>query len=653
MKDNILFLSSWNQVKTLDKYSNSFSEFDIIILENELLKRKNEIKLNNNTDIFFIDEVLNKDDEEIWIESLEKAGEFFSKCKSYTIKSKGLFNDLLSYNNHSLLEIGEIQYFSAHSEVLNKIFIKITKLSYLFKSNDFHEIIISGPISDWEKLISVMCKEKYKIINLATIFDRAIYCIKKSSIKRDFNILNLKVAVYIPFFLIPPILFSRYILFFLEKVVRNINKPKSELEITNNIDICFYLLHSKFEDVTLPLIKEIQELYQLNTLLITPRHYSTNNGYINACDSIFFEDYLNLQTIVKSIVIYIKTIFLYMFLKYTRKFNKLYVCNGVNLGEIIKYKIDETMFMSFKDIVMIRLTSEFVEKHRVKLFVAPHFSENQIKSISAGCKENNVPFIGMFRGYTGSSTREYGLSTCDYLFVSGEQSKETFARWGVNQKNIIVTGMPIFNKLLELLINRELTEKKIRNYLNVKDYETVVVYLTESRGGRYEYNEREETVKKLFTALKKINDIFLIVKIHPTESETEVYERYIKLFGIKRYHIVRNEVSLDEVIVTSKFAITKDSTTAFNALIAGCKLIKLNFDGSQLFSTSIPDNSIMYVEDEEHLLQALDCTANTYNEHNTANNLLLQHYFYDYDKNPIKNMAKAIHKIFNCNNNEK
>jgi len=592
----IYFVSNEIQLQLINKEMISGADNYIIILEKDIGKTKRGIvpdaKILNYTS--YVDE------RNTWMDALKIANVYFFDLNHAQVNNKYIFKDILGYNNHSLLEINSINYFSGHTERLAKVFFKMLTINAIFDHIKPEQVVLMSPTSDWEKIISnISVNRNIQIYDRRSLKDAVLRKYFEHSFELNFSVGSeeKKILVLLPLLTIGALVKGI-------KPLVSKKHPKSKMR---NYNVLLYCINSKYLDVVIPLMKLIGQDQESDPLLILPQNFDGISKFQNESINIqCIEDYANPSIYRDALIAYVRVIVRFAKLRFDRTIgSQIFQYKDVDLSAILSKEIKKSIYLSFSSILHILLIKSVITKHNSKVLFMPHFSETDVKSFVIGAHDVGIPAICMHRGAVGL-TSEYGTSNGDKILVPGLYSKETFEKWGVPSEKIIPTGTPIFDDIIKSLDNTDCIQEQVREILKINSDITIITYLTQSFGSRFDEDDRMEEIRFIYSALNKFQDVFLIIKLHPTEVSTEIYSNVAKEMDLNNYIVIKNEIKLDDLLLASKIAMTKNSTTGFNALLAGTRLIILGFNEDTLIDNPFADSKISdIVKNSEDLVRVI------------------------------------------------
>ena len=641
----IILISNEDQIKYLGRYKTGGEKPTIITLQDYLKEKCQNQRFSNHYEIFSYSEVVSG--YKSWEECLKEAKEFFDGWNNIKIGEEEVFTEVLGYNNASLLDIDSVRYLSGHTEIITNLLFKISVINAIIKEPKPEIIITPYPKIDWERIVRLEChKEKVKVIGHKSWLDNINLYFEKRFLEARVKLFNKEFEVKIPFAILPFAvrLRSRWELF------RGRMSKESSLSTCDKREILLFVINRKFLDVVIPVVESIQKDDLFKPLVLVPARFDASEILKErGIPFEYIDSYLTSGVVRESNRIYSGIVKKWNKIKKQKELKeKMYMYQDLNLEDFLLKEVEKTILLSASSIKNILLIKRIVKLHGAKVLFMPHFSENIVKSLTVGYREAGIPVIGLHRGTAGESL-EYGTFSGDRLLVAGKHAKEVFNQWGIEKHKIRITGLPIFDELLSKLEDRRNVERKMRNALGINQKYHIITYLTQSQGGRFGYQERLNEIRTVYSVVKGMNDVFLIIKIHPTESDTDVYREIAEEMGLERYAILRNELPLDDLLLSSKAAITKESTTGFNALIAGCELIVVGFHDKKFSNNFFVDAGVALTATSSEELYNNIRTALTEDKEELIQspkvNEFLEDHFYKLDCKSTERMKQNIYGL--------
>jgi glycosyltransferase involved in cell wall biosynthesis len=157
--------------------------------------------------------------------------------------------------------------------------------------------------------------------------------------------------------------------------------------------------------------------------------------------------------------------------------------------------------------------------------------------------------------------------------VWGELHKSEFVKKKVPSSKLIVTGCPRFDEYVKKpLFAREAVFKMLN--LN-QDKKTILL-----APDPIEANKQMELVMLSISLLKKINNIQIVIKLHPDDKDPEFYHPIIKSIDPSESIVLTKDSDLFSLLNISDIVIVDSSTVGLEAIILGKPVIAANFSHS-------------------------------------------------------------------------
>jgi hypothetical protein len=179
---------------------------------------------------------------------------------------------------------------------------------------------------------------------------------------------------------------------------------------------------------------------------------------------------------------------------------------------------------------------------------------------------------------------DWGTGRGKTIAVMSEHSKDILLSRGVLETKIVITGSPLFDDSAQYASRFD--EMSTRKNLGVKKHEYIVLWLTQPffEDGTWSKRMRNELIQSVVDVTNNIDQLKLILKIHPRES-LEDYKKILDKYNGKKIILVK-DFNLNELILLSTAVLTVNSTAGVLAAVHKKPLILLDYfrDGStQIF----------------------------------------------------------------------
>jgi hypothetical protein len=637
----IVLLSSNRQFNSLDNCDRLRDPGSLtVVLDSRLCK-----EFRNCQSLGFnwvrLEDIVNE--RKAWTEALTKSKTILDSWKKFVFEGKSVFSDMLGFDGASLLEIDSSRYLSSHFGVLPEIIRKTDILATILGTFNPRAVILSEPYSDWELVAESLCESR----GVAREFvgepiSRSLTNAKDETMP-FVTIQNHQLEI--PLLLIPLAYFTRYCL---KSILARLD-PHCRKD-DDIYTMAAFTFNEKCLDVLVPLCNSLRTKHGWETLvLLPPKSGAEEDLDRHGIKHRRVEDYVTFGASFRASLAHLRIIRRYLRLNTNSQFNqRMYRIEGILMSQLLSRHIDMTIAFAGSSIINITTIQRILKKHHSRLLFMPHFSENEINSFAYGARRLSIPVVELHRGTTGISA-EYSIFMGNRLLVGGTRASDAFKEWGIKPELIVATGLPIFDNLIHLRRHKEAVASKLRDQLGLHEECRIVCYLTQSLGNRFDNNARIEEIGAIFKAAMKVVGVHLIVKLHPTEKDVDIYKRIADELQFSRLSIVREELSLDEVVLCSDVAVTKNSTSGYNALIAGCRVIVVDFQNRGFEGNPFVEGGVaLSATTEKELTQRLEGLiqgARLDSSHPLDVSRLVENAFGKLDTKSIERISRSIFEI--------
>lgn len=197
----------------------------------------------------------------------------------------------------------------------------------------------------------------------------------------------------------------------------------------------------------------------------------------------------------------------------------------------------------------------------------------------------------------------YGHGESTKIAVFGEETKRLLISEGVSPDKIEITGSSKFD---QLYYYKNCPKSNIFHKYNINPKKKVVLIITEYfvESNKWTKIQRKEFICSIIDAISNMDDIHLIIKLHPPYENKEDYIQITK--NIKNIPItIFIYENLHEIITICDVAISVSSTAILEAMALNKPVIILN-----LFKQNRPldfkDKGVIYVDKKELIYPAIN-----------------------------------------------
>jgi len=163
----------------------------------------------------------------------------------------------------------------------------------------------------------------------------------------------------------------------------------------------------------------------------------------------------------------------------------------------------------------------------------------------------------------------------------------------------IVTCGPKCDLLSEAIYSFD--SKKIIHSLEIPNDKKIILFASQPLPN---LEEKDLITNSIFNAISKLENSFLVIKVHPNETDLSYYEKTAKKFNVKTFLILQSH-NLYELIFVSDMVIVSYSTVGIEAMRLKKPVIAMNMmglhDDDPLIQSGIP----IIVKKEIELISAI------------------------------------------------
>lgn len=291
---------------------------------------------------------------------------------------------------------------------------------------------------------------------------------------------------------------------------------------------------------------------------------------------------------------FIKELTIYLYDRYTLKklFTKwrpdVVVINNDLAGVYIKMLQDVCANLDIPVIVLI--TTNFVT-------FPPEFSVRQGGLYTI--RNNLLKFLKCYRAYLFAGTTIGTYLDNSIIAVQGEKIKNILIEKGISPSRIVITGNPLYDRYFALQNLPRIKAREAHGILSDNNSK-ILVYCTEKieciYGDDY-LDEINSILKGLFDSLN--NDIKVIVKLHPAETEAQK-KRFRQQFEGDRYIVVEN-VDLGNLFRSASLVIAHFSAIIMESIAVGTPVLMIDLNCDSMRHVYIPYHELVVAQTGEQL----------------------------------------------------
>ena len=338
-----------------------------------------------------------------------------------------------------------------------------------------------------------------------------------------------------------------------------------------------------------------------------------------------WEKFLTFNIILKSKKAHRKFKTIWEELKKSEEFKKSLKVNGVPIYDIVKDDFEELFnsFKAFAAIAIIETITRIVDKKRpLAIIMYDEYGAIQLSALYAS-KKHGIPTLSIQHGIVYDDVFSYTHNDED---INNDRKELNFVLpdkmcvWSKNAKEVLinlakfhpaaleVTGDPKmdFSENVTKYFNRE----KILKNANIPEGKKIILFATENLPN---LEERIMIANTVLESMSNLSEFFLVIKIHPNESNWLIYEKIAKKFGITSYLILK-DISLYELIYVSDLVIISYSTVALEAMRMLKPVISLNLMGLHNEVSILKNDLAIEVREKSKLISSILACIESKNE---------------------------------------
>lgn len=237
----------------------------------------------------------------------------------------------------------------------------------------------------------------------------------------------------------------------------------------------------------------------------------------------------------------------------------------------------------------IEMAKRLIEEEKPDVIILLNEYGRFERALIIAAKLNKVPVLAIQHGVIHPSHKGYMYKNgeissqgnvrspyCpipDITAVYGTYHKDLLINQSTYQKNsVIVTGQPRYDILH--FANDIYDKNSIFNHFNIDPNKKLIVWITQTHG--LSLNENIKNISALYSATKPLQNVQLLIKLHPGEDQkAPLYRKNTTVQPM----IVDGKADTYALLYACDLMITRHSTTAMEAVILNKPVIILNLGG--------------------------------------------------------------------------
>jgi len=237
-----------------------------------------------------------------------------------------------------------------------------------------------------------------------------------------------------------------------------------------------------------------------------------------------------------------------------------FMSKGRDLTKILEKYLFPKMEPTMKSYIMEIITAKlFLEKLKIDCVLATDEAD-RTRCIIWAANNLNLKTFAIQHGIIADTSDPYMIPSenTDYVpkktFLWGKVYKDTLMRDTkvYNDNNLEVVGQPRTDLLINKLkfLNSPEGNNKLR-----------ILYATQ-----YIWDLTEEATKLFFEAIKDLDNIEVLIKLHPADTYISFYQETVKIYGLTNV-IITKDMDVYDAIIWSDLIVSVHSTVVIEAAI--------------------------------------------------------------------------------------
>ncbi|UCG03310.1 MAG: CDP-glycerol glycerophosphotransferase family protein [Candidatus Heimdallarchaeota archaeon] len=274
--------------------------------------------------------------------------------------------------------------------------------------------------------------------------------------------------------------------------------------------------------------------------------------------------------------------------------------------------------------------------------------------VYAGKKEK-IPTIALQHGiihpthYAYMINKRYKGSVLlpDITCVYGYYFRDLLVNKSVYEpKQVVVTGSPRYDIFIHG--NNLYSKEKLGKKFKTSPREKIILWATQCQLEPYtkDLGENRKNFDAVFGTFYQLKDTLLIIKQHPGEGivYTKMIEEYLNKYHLEALFVPKNADTF-ELLYCSDLLITKNSTTAMEAIALNKPVLILNLSGQPDIVNYVEEGVAIGVYSREKLKSAVERLLNDDSELVANRERYIENYLYQVDGKATKRVVDQIDKL--------
>ena len=282
-----------------------------------------------------------------------------------------------------------------------------------------------------------------------------------------------------------------------------------------------------------------------------------------------------------------------------------------------------------------------MERHRPALLLSTDVNDPRNRVFCLAGKLAGVRTLEVQFALYDEQSIEWRFFISDHLAATGDSNLRVVMEHGVPRDKITVAGSPRYDGVMGWPEN---FAHGIRQNLRVPEGKKMILFASHPYVYGFFGNPaiRREMIQALFNAVKKREELCLVVKPHPTENPAELSKL---AQGMKNILFADKKLDIRDLIKASDVFVSFASTATFHALVMKKPVISLEFPGGNTCGLFEHCGATLVAGSVEQLESIMESIRNgniseKVRNLDAAREKLLNQWFYKLDGRAAERIAK-------------
>lgn len=251
---------------------------------------------------------------------------------------------------------------------------------------------------------------------------------------------------------------------------------------------------------------------------------------------------------------------------------------------------------------VLAVAEHIISQHRPDLIITADDADQRSRAFSLTGKHHRVPTLVIQQGLFRNDYPEGQFFSATKIACMGEQSRSVLLDQGVLPDEIVITGPPGFDRLID---DHEDHSMAVRKNLGIREGVKMVLFASQPYYvGLYRSKKiRRDMIRAAFSAIQTLPNAHLVVKPHPSDRVSELES----LCGKRRKvsFCDKNE-DISILIKACDVFMGMASTTVLQALYIGRPVITIDFPESGVVSPYFESGATWVARSSEEIITYLE-----------------------------------------------